>query len=95
MLLVHPKKEVKGQWEVKWMWLPHFLAMNSPLHRQVDEHLTNRFHNADLSHPYLPFEMHKAVIDMIVEKYEFPGLRAYLEGIMAVSAPADDSSLET
>jgi hypothetical protein len=90
VLLVHPKKETKGHWEVKWMWLPQFLAMDKELVKQVDQHLTNRFSGADLSHPYLPLEMHRAVIDQIVERYKFPGLRAYLEGVMAVSSPVEN-----
>lgn len=91
MLLVHPKKGNSEQWEVKWTWMPFFLAADTNLHKQVDIHLTARFGNADMSNQYLPFEMHRAVIDFVVEKYQFPGLRAYLDGIMAVSAPVEPS----
>jgi hypothetical protein len=89
VLLVHPKKDNPDHWEVKWTWMPFFLAADTNLHKEVDHHLTTRFGKADLSHPSLPFEMHQAVIDFVVEKYKFPGLKAYLEGIMAVSAPVE------
>lgn len=98
MLLVHPKKGLgakEGEWEVAWTWMPFFLAANTELHKEVDEHLTSRFSKADLSHPSIPFEMHQAVIDFVAEKVKFQGLKLYLGGIMGVSAPSESSTSET
>lgn len=92
MYLVHEKKERSGKWEVAWMWLPQFLAMDAELHKAVDQKMTQEFkgifleagvdpsaeHMVQEMHD-LTVRMHNRVIALILEKYPMPGLREILE----------------
>lgn len=92
MYLVHEKKEHSGKWEVAWMWLPQFLAMDAKLHKTVDQKMTQEFKgvflevgvNPSAEHMVqemhsLVMRMHNRVIDLILEEYPMPGLRGILE----------------
>ena len=90
MYLIHEKKHQDGRWEVAWMWLPHFLAADSELHKHVDREMTGEFKGTmlegDVMNMYPPSmtpileKMHQKVIDLILEKYPIHGLRRFLEG---------------
>lgn len=84
MLLVQKKKDT-GKLEVAWMWLPTFLSMNSDLVSYVDEKMTEHFQGRDLGDPDLLYEMHKAVISRILDKFPMPGLEEYLKAVVKVN----------
>ena len=65
MLLVHPKKGEKGKWEVAWMWLPHFLAIDPEMIKRVDAGMKARFKGADLSDIHVGMQMNQAVIEIV------------------------------
>jgi hypothetical protein len=91
MYLVHEKKHHDGKWEVNWMWLPHFLAADISLHKFVDQKMTDVFKgemvpdDADA----LLKKMHLRVIDLIFEKYPFPGMKKFLDGYSFVSVDGE------
>lgn len=89
MLLIQPKKDAPGKWEVAWMWLPTFLSMNSDLVTYVDEKMTEEFAGKDLSDPELQHRMHQAVIHLIQEKNPVQGLAEYLGAISNVTVPEE------
>lgn len=65
------------------MWLPHFLAADRELHKHVDRKMTESFKGTmlDEDNPTHHLEqIHQKVIDLILEKYQIPGLRRFLEG---------------
>ena len=90
MYLVHEKKHQDGRWEVAWMWLPHFLAADTELHKYVDQRMTEAFKGTmlegDVLSMYPPSmtpileQMHRRVIELILEKYPIPGLKEFLDG---------------
>jgi len=87
MFLVHENKSRSGKWEVAWMWLPHFLAADSSLHRYVGKSMTEAFKGETLEdNPAqanaMLLRMHSKVLELILEKYPIPGLRQYLESII-------------
>ena len=100
MYLVHEKKHQDGRWEVAWMWLPHFLAADIELHKHVDQEMTKSFRGTmlegDVYSQYPPSmtpileKMHKAVIDLILEKYPIQGLRQFLEGYNHLQPDEED-----
>lgn len=65
MLLVNPKKDAPGKWEVAWMWLPHFLAIDPEMIKKVDEEMTARFKGTDLSDIHAGMQMNQAVIEIV------------------------------
>ena len=93
MWLVHEDTKKGGRWQIAWMWLPHFLASDSSLHKFVAERMTEEFRGTMLEGgegedppsvaPVLQ-RMHDKVIDLIVEKYPIGGLREYLSSITHV-----------
>ena len=88
MLFVHEKERGYGKWEVAWMWMPHFLAADSALHKYVDKEMTKAFKGTDLGIEFDPMDvqerMHAKVIELVLEKYPMQGLREYLEAIQSV-----------
>lgn len=92
MYLVHEKKEKSGKWEVAWMWLPHFLAMDAKLHKLVDQKMTEEFKGQFLESSSdcpehlvqemhnLVLKMHNKVIELILLEHPILGLRELLEG---------------
>lgn len=102
MYLVHEKKHRDGRWEVAWMWLPHFLAADKELHKDVDQKMTLAFKGTmlegDAMSMYPPSMtpilemMHRKVIELILEKYPIPGLKELLE---AYSHLQPDKELKT
>lgn len=82
-LLVEKKQEGKrgGIWEVKWTWMPAFLAMDKALVEEVDSQLNRLFAGGD---PPMPGVLEKAVQDTICRKYPMVGLREVLQAIRAV-----------
>lgn len=80
MYLVHPKKGSESKWEVAWIWLPHFIAADVALVKHVDAVLTEE------NKGKLPSQeaMHLRVLELILEKYQFTGLKEYLHAINAV-----------
>jgi len=86
MLLVHPKKDTEGKWEVAWMWLPHFLAIDSEMVKHVDQEMTARFKGADMSDISMGLKMNQAVIEIIQDKCQgIKNLDYYLGAITGVS----------
>lgn len=83
MLLVHPKTK-KGRLEVKWTWMPYFLASDTELIRSVDGSLTEKFKGKELTQELME-GVHEEVLDLISEKYPIQGLKSYLRGIEVVS----------
>jgi len=83
MLLVHERKDRPGTWEVAWTWMPFFLAADTKLVRDLDEHLGKKFRLQDTTRG-VQHEMHKAVVDFIEERYPIKGLAVFLEGIRVV-----------
>lgn len=86
MFLVHEKKNGVGKWEIAWMWLPHFLALDQELHKKVGKKMTEVFKGTTLSDEPTRREsqvrdMHHQVVNLILEKYPMQGLREYLESI--------------
>ena len=79
MYLVHQKKNGRN-YEVAWMWLPHFLAADLALVKSVDKALTEEFKGKETH----PVEVHEAVLDLIEKKYPIAGLRTYLQAIECV-----------
>lgn len=94
MWLIYEDKKTEGTWQVSWSWLPFFLATDQALHKWVGERMTEKFKGSrlqgDVYSMYPPsmtpllMDMHKAVIDLILERYQIQGLRAYLEAIVHV-----------
>ena len=80
MYLVHPKKGSTTKWEVAWIWLPHFIAADTTLVKHVDNVLTEE----NRGKPPSQEAMHLRVIELIVEKYTFTGLKEYLHAIDGV-----------
>jgi len=83
MRLVHEVKDKPGVFEVKWTWLPYFLAADAELVRAVDEKLNESFSGAPPSEELMD-EIHGTVIDVIMDKYPIPGLSWYLSAIKEV-----------
>jgi hypothetical protein len=77
--LVHQKKNGRN-YEVAWMWLPHFLAADVALVKSVDKALTEEFAGKEIH----PVAVHEKVLDLIEKKYPIPGLRTYLQAIETV-----------
>lgn len=84
MLLVQPKKDEPGNYEVAWMWIPLFMTMNKEVVKYVDQKMTERFKGRQLDDPDLPAEMHTAVVDLLCEKFPMKGLDYFLSSIFAV-----------
>lgn len=84
MLFVFQRKDKPETWEVRWQWMPFFIAADTDLIKAVDESLTTTFVNRDAGDINLQWEMHQAVITLVVEKHPIPGLRSYLEAISSV-----------
>jgi hypothetical protein len=83
MYLVHQKKAMDGKWEVAWTWLPYFIAADRGLHDEVDAAMTDEFKGTMLEDEQnAVLKMHNRVIELILRKYNMPGLRAYLESII-------------
>ena len=82
MFLAHQKKDKSGTWEVAWMWLPHFLAVDMELHKHVGQKMTSLFKGESFEGQpptVLLQRMHEQVIKLILERYPVPGLCRYLE----------------
>jgi hypothetical protein len=94
MWLIHEDAKKKGRWQVAWSWLPYFLATDRALHKWVGERMTEKFKGSklegDVHNMYPPtmtpllMDMHKEVINLILERYPIQGLRAYLEATVHV-----------
>jgi len=96
MFLVHEKKERVGKWEVAWMWLPHFLASDSSLHKHVGHKMTEKFKGMTVEdNPaqknVLLMEMHNEVIRLITERHPIPGLRQHLESVIHIQPSEEES----
>jgi hypothetical protein len=101
MWLVHEDATKDGKWQVAWMWMPHFLAVDGSLHKFVGEKMTEEFKGTmlegDVHNMYPPSltpilqRMHNRVIDLILEKYPINGLRGYLESIKDIH-PDEEST---
>lgn len=86
MRLVQEKRDHDGRWEIVWVWLPHFLAVDVELQRYVDKKMTEKFRGRYVDDKeVLAEEMHRAVIDLIVEKHPIRGLRQLLGSYYQVS----------
>ena len=70
-----------GIWEVKWTWMPAFLAMDKSLVEEVDKRMNELFAGGD---PPMPGVLDKAVIDTICKKYPMQGLREAIEKIQEI-----------
>lgn len=70
-----------GIWEVKWMWMPVFLASNRELLKEVDQHLNQLFAGQDIPKSGV---LDKAVINFICKKFPMQGLREALESIQKI-----------
>lgn len=81
--LVEKKEEGKtgGIWEVKWTWMPAFLAMDKSLVEAVDQRLNQLFAGGD---PPLPGTLEKTILDVICQKYPMQGLREALQALQQV-----------
>lgn len=82
MYLVHQNKHRDGKWEVAWMWLPHFLSADESLRKYIDQKMTEAFKGevvAEETKTQLIERMHNKVIDLLVERYPFRGMRKFLE----------------
>jgi hypothetical protein len=86
MLLVHPKTIGHGKWEVKWTWLPYFLAADIELIKHVDKVMTQEYSGAEVeeNQDLQLLNMHNRVVELITEKYPIPGLINYLYAIAHV-----------
>jgi len=91
MYFVHEDKAKDGRWQIAWMWMPHFLASDSSLHKFVSKAMTEEFRGTVIKDDEQPLlttsllvRMHKKVIDLVVEKYPITGLRDYLVAISGV-----------
>lgn len=96
MLVVHEKRKKPGKLEVAWTWFPFFIAADSDLIESVDTRMTEMFSGQDLRcHDVgaLMLRMHNEVLDMVCARYQFKGLRKYLEAICEVD-PATRDELE-
>lgn len=69
-------------WEVKWTWMPVFLAQDAELVREVDRRLNKLFAGGD---PPLQGVLEKAMVDTICQKYPMKGLREALQKVIEVS----------
>ena len=78
--LVHERKGSPGKWEVAWTWMPYFLASDKELIKYVDEKMTEELSKAQLSVP----EMHKKVLELILQRHSMLGLKHYLEAVIHV-----------
>lgn len=86
MYLAHKRKDKPGEWEIAWMWFPHFLAIDKELHKTVATKMTalfkgECFENGEPPQALLQ-RMHEQVIKLTLEKYPIPGLRQYLEAVI-------------
>lgn len=72
-----------GIWEVKWTWMPYFLAADRELHKEVDQEMNKLFQNgegADL----MAKAMSGTVIKIIAKRYRMPGLEEALRALELV-----------
>jgi hypothetical protein len=81
------KGKTGGIWEVKWTWMPAFLAMDRELVASVDKNLNDWFSGGD---PPMPGILDKAVIKLVCRKYPMLGLREALLAIQAVDPMRSD-----
>ena len=70
-----------GIWEVKWTWMPAFLAMDTSLVTAVDQHLNELFAGEE---PPDQEVLEQAVVDLVCEKYTMDGLKEVLVAIRKV-----------
>lgn len=79
--LVEKKEQGKkgAIYEVKWMWMPAFLAMDEVLVRRVDVELNKLFAGGD---PPMPGVMEATVIKTILKSYPMMGLEEVLKAIV-------------
>jgi len=97
MYLVHEQKHMDGKWEIAWMWLPHFLALDQELHRRVGRKMTEEFKGTPMekegeTREAMLKRMHDRVIYLILEKYQMPGLKKYLEAVIHLQ-PSEEPDL--
>lgn len=86
MRLVQEKRSYDGRWEVTWMWLPHFLAIDVELQRYVDKKMTEKFRGQVVDDKEALLDaMHREVVELIVEKHPIKGLRQLLGSYSQVS----------
>lgn len=94
-LLVYRRTDAhkpEGVYAVAWTWMPHFLASDTRLHRQVDEELMTRFagerfFTGDQS---IMKRMSQAVIEIVTRQYPIFGLSAVLLAIEQADASAEE-----
>ena len=97
MYLVHQHEN--GKWQVAWMWLPQFLAIDRELHKHVDQGMTKAFKGEvipdepEQQKPILE-RMHFEVIRLITNTYPMAGLRAYLEATISLEPEKSDDGLQ-
>lgn len=70
-----------GIWEVKWTWMPAFIAMDRQLVARVDDRLNQLYAGGD---PPLPEALNRTVIREICRSYPMFGLRETLESIIRI-----------
>jgi hypothetical protein len=81
--LIHRTGTKPGMWEIKWVWLPWFVSTNPAVVSHVAKGMTEKFKDRSVENG-LEQEMHDAVISLICEKVQFPGLKQYLEAVSLV-----------
>jgi hypothetical protein len=71
-----------GTLSLNWQWLPTWVGMNTPLHKELDKEL-DRFKGSPLTGEILD-EAHLVVITFLEKRFRITGLDRYLDALKFV-----------
>lgn len=73
-----------GVVELSYMWLPTFIGMNTVLKKEIETLVGPLLVGRPASDDVLD-EAHELIVDFLVKKFPFPGLRDYLDALKFVA----------
>lgn len=77
-------QDLKGVFEVKWMWLPTFIGLNTPLMRKLESALTNKYAERPSTEALLD-EVNEFVFSWLAQQFpDLHGLEQYLRGVVHI-----------
>lgn len=81
---------VEGALEIRWTWLPYWLAINPTLIRELEEEIFDiaKLNGTTNSEEDL-LKLHNKFCELLANRFPaFPGLAQFLQGFHAISPPA-------
>jgi hypothetical protein len=73
-----------GVVELNFMWLPTFVGMNTILKKEIEAQVAPKLEGKPLTDDTLDYA-HELIVDIILKKFPFPGLKDYLDAMKFVS----------